>query len=386
MIHRFLGAEAVVSALRPTDPLLLLKTHQAFETARDALATFPGVIAYAVKVCDHPEVLDALADAGISHFDVASIHEVRALRAQFPEATLHFMNPVKSLGHIAEAYGLGVHSFAFDCERELDKIIEATGGDRRVVPVLRVAVPQDKALFALDRKFGCAEDEAVRLLALAAGRGYRPGVTFHVGSQCEDAEAWHIATEIACRAAHRAGVEPSVVDIGGGFPVAYRGTEPTFAACIGAAKRALDHWFPGFHGVFQCEPGRYLAATSAAALVRVELRKGNALYLNDGYYGLLSELKWMPALHPMRLIRPGDPSAAEPEGFELFGPTCDSIDAMDGPYLLPGDVGEGDWIEIGLMGAYSTVLASRFNGFPEAEVLHVDDRVRHRSSRQRAAA
>lgn len=385
MIHRFLGAEAVVSALRPSDPLLLLKTHQAFETAREALATFPGTIAYAVKVCDRPEVLDALADAGIDHFDVASIYEVRALRAQFPGATLHYMNPVKSSAHIAEAYELGVQSFAFDCERELDKIIEATGGDRRVVPVVRVAVPQDKAMFALDRKFGCAEDEAARLLGLAALRGYRPGVTFHVGSQCEDAEAYFIATEIACRAARRAGVEPSVVDIGGGFPVAYRGTEPTFAACVAAARRALDHWLPAFGGIFQCEPGRLLAAPSAAALVRVELRKGQALHLNDGYYGLLSELKWMPALHSLRLIRPGAPSRAEPQAFELFGPTCDSIDAMEGPYLLPGDIDEGDWIEISLMGAYSTVLASRFNGFPEAEVLHVDDRVKHRSQNRAAA-
>lgn len=385
MIHRFLGAEAVVSALRPTDPLLLLKTHQAFEMARQALATFPGTIAYAVKVCDNPEVLDALADAGISHFDVASIYEVRAVRSQFPDAVLHYMNPVKSLPHIAEAYALGVHSFAFDCARELEKIAEATGGDRAVVPVIRIAVPQDKAMFALDRKFGCAEDEAVRLFQMAAGMGYRPGVTFHVGSQCEDAEAYFIATEIACRAARRAGVEPSVIDIGGGFPVAYKGEVPSFAACVAAAQRALDAWFPDFAGIFQCEPGRLLAAPAAAALVRVELRKGQALHLNDGYYGLLSELKWMTGLHPMRLIRPGNPSRAPLQEFELFGPTCDSIDAMDGPYPLPGDVAEGDWIEIGLMGAYSTVLSSRFNGFPAADTLHVDDRVRHRD-RQRVAA
>ncbi len=385
MIHRFLGAEAVVSALRPTDPLLLLRSHKASEAARQALDIFPGTIAYAVKVCDRPEVLDAMADAGISHFDVASIYEVRALRAQFPRATLHYMNPVKSLAHIAEAYDLGVHSFAFDCERELDKIIEATGGDGAIVPVVRVAVPQDKAMFALDRKFGCSEAETARLLSLAVERGYRPGVTFHVGSQCEDAEAYFIATDIACRAARTAGGVPSVVDIGGGFPVAYKGNEPTFAACVAAAKRALDHWFPDYGGIFQCEPGRLLAATSASVLVRVELRKGSSLYLNEGYYGLLSELKWMPALHPLRLIRPGKPSHVPHEGFELFGPTCDSIDAMDGPYMLPGDVDEGDWIEIDMVGAYSTVLASRFNGFPEPETIHLHGRARVRPMARVAA-
>lgn len=385
MIHRFLGAEAVVSALRPTDPLLLLRSHKAFDAARQALDSFPGTIAYAVKVCDRPEVLDALADAGISHFDVASIYEIRAVRAQFPHATLHYMNPIKSLPHIAEAYELGVHSFAYDCERELDKIIEATDGDRSITPVVRVSVPQDKAMFALDRKFGASEEETIHLLRLAAQRGYRPGVTFHVGSQCEDAEAYFIATDIACRAARRAGVEPSVIDIGGGFPVAYKGGEPSFAECVEAAQRALDAWFPGYRGIFQCEPGRLLAATSASALVRVELRKGQSLYLNDGYYGLLSELKWMPALHPMRLVRPGSPSRETLEGFELFGPTCDSIDAMDGPYLLPADVDEGDWIEIELLGAYSTVLASRFNGFPEPETVHLHHRVSQRPLERVAA-
>lgn len=385
MIHRFLGAEAVVSALRPTDPLMLLKTHKAFEAARAAVETFPGTVAYAVKVCDRAEVIEAIADAGVSHFDVASIHEIRHVLALLPRATLHYMNPVKSIPHIAEAYALGVRSFAYDTVRELDKIIEATGGALDVVPVVRVGVPQDKAMFALDRKFGSSEEETVLLLRLAADRGYRPGVTFHVGSQCEDAEAFFIATDIACRAARTAGVEPSVVDIGGGFAVAYSGPVPSFTECVTAAKRALDAHFPNFGGIFQCEPGRLLAATSASALVRVELRKGQALYLNEGYYGLLSELKWMPALHPLRLIRPGAPSSAELEGFELFGPTCDSIDAMDGPYMLPADVDEGDWIEIDMIGAYSTVLASRFNGFPEPEVVLVHGRPSQRKM-ERAAA
>lgn len=371
MTNPFLGADAVVSALRPDDPIYLLSAEAATQAAREAVRIFPGNVAYAVKVCDRAEVLTAIAAGGVSHWDVASIHEIRTVRALMPEATLHYMNPVKSAGHIAEAYRVGVRTFAFDCERELIKIAENTGGDRSVVPVVRITVPNDKAKFPLDRKFGCAEDEAARLMHLAATMGYRCGVTFHVGSQCEDADAYCVATEVACRTARKAGVQPALIDIGGGFPAHYRGDEPSFAACVAAAKSALDAWLPHYRGVFQCEPGRALAAPSASALVRVELRKGRGLFLNDGYYGLLSELRWMPGMHPVRLIRPGAPSRAPLAPFAFYGPTCDSIDTLEGPYLLPSDIDEGDWIEVSLLGAYSTVLASRFNGFPEARVVAV---------------
>ncbi|MGE5504875.1 MAG: type III PLP-dependent enzyme [Actinomycetota bacterium] len=372
MIHRFAGAEAVVSSLRPADPLLLLHPGAATAVARDTVAAFPGTVAYAVKVCDHPEVLRALAAGGVREWDVASIHEIEAVRAVAPDAELHYMNPVKSREHIAKAHGLGVKTFAFDCDAELLKISETTHGDRSILPVLRLAVPNDGARFPLDGKFGCAEDEAVRLVELLAAMGYRYGLTFHVGSQCEDVGAWAVATTMACRVAGRAGVMPDLIDIGGGFPAAYLGHEPVFADCIAGAKRALDRDLPGFRGTFQCEPGRVLAAPAASVLVRVELRKGDNLFLNDGYYGLLSELKWMTALHPVRRIRPGHTGTTPSAAFRFFGPTCDSIDAMDGPYPLPADIDEGDWIEVSLMGAYSTVLSTRFNGFPESRVVVID--------------
>lgn len=375
MTHLFPTAEAVASALRPSDPILLSRPRAARDAAARMLRAFSGDVAYAVKVCDRPDFLRALADGGMRHWDVASLPEIRAVQAVQPNAVLHYMNPVKSREHIAEAYFRGVRTFAFDCERELMKIAEATGRDRAVVPVVRTTVPNDGAQFPLNGKFGCGEDEAARLLRLAAGMGWRPGVTFHVGSQCEDASAWGTATGIACRAAVKAGMEPSVVDIGGGFPTVFRGDEPSFGACVASARRALRRHFPRFRGAFRCEPGRVLAAPTASVLVRVELRRGRELFLNDGYYGLLGELKWMPGVHPVRLIRPGadtsEAVAAAP--FSFYGPTCDSVDAMDGPYLLPDDVDEGDWVEIGLTGAYSSVLASRFNGFGEARVVVVDE-------------
>lgn len=371
MTTTFTDAEAVVSSLRPNDPILLMRTDAARETARAVVDAFPGTVAYAVKVCDRPDVLRALAEGGVREWDVASLHEIRTVLSVAPDATLHYMNPVKSLADIAGAYALGVRTYAFDCERELHKIAQATGSDRRVVPVVRIRVPNDKARFPLDGKFGCDEAEAATLLTLATEMGYRPGITFHVGSQCENADAYRVATELACRIAAAAGIEPSILDIGGGFPAVYRGDEPSFAACAAAAKGALDAAFPDFAGVFQCEPGRLLAAPAASALVRVELRKGRSLFLNDGYYGLLSELKWMTGLHPVRLVRPGRAGKAPLQPFAFCGPTCDSIDAMEGPYYLPADTDEGDWIEISLLGAYSTVLATRFNGFPEARTVTI---------------
>lgn len=377
MIHRFAGAEAVLSTLRPTEPLLLLRTGAAALAAHDAVASFPGTVAYAVKVCDHPEVLRALAAGGVREWDVASIQEMQAVRAIMPDAVLHYMNPVKSREHIAQAWRMGVRSFAFDCEAELRKITETTQCDRSVLPVLRLSVDNGGARFPLDGKYGCAAEEAVRLIGLLTATGYRHGITFHVGSQCEDVDAWAVATTLACEVAQRAGVKPSLIDIGGGFPAQYRGEEPAFAACVRNAKAALDRAMPGFRGVFQCEPGRALAAPAASVLVRVELRKAQSLFLNDGYYGLLAELKWMTGMHPVRRIRLGEHRslALAPAPFSFFGPTCDSVDAMDGPFWLPADIEEGDWIEIGLMGAYSTVLSTCFNGFPETRAVLADSLV-----------
>lgn len=364
------AAEAALFTRASADPLLLLHTAVATANARDIVSAFPGTVAYAVKVCDRPEILRALVDGGVREWDVASIHEIATVRSVMPGAVVHFMNPVKSREHVAHAYDQGVRTFAFDSEAELRKIAAVTGGDRAVLPVLRLAVPNDGARLPIDSKFGCSEDEAEHLARTALGMGYRYGLTFHVGSQCEDVTAWARAVDMVCRVAVKVGTPPHMVDIGGGFPARYRGSEPAFAACVAAARHALDRALPGFRGIFQCEPGRVLAAPAASALVRVELRKGNALFLNEGYYGLLAELKWMTATHPVRRI--GDRGGAPLAPFSFFGPSCDSVDAMEGPYWLPADMDEGDWIEVGQLGAYSTVLSTRFNGFPECRTVLAD--------------
>jgi len=377
MASRFVGdARRVASVLRPVDPVLIMDAAAARAAARAAVAAFPGRVAYAVKANDRPDVLRALHEGGVRDWDVASIAEVRAVAALFPGDRMHYMNPVKPESHVAEAYALGVRSFAYDCADELGKVRRATGGAPDVVPVLRLAVSNEHAALGLSGKFGCPEDEAPALLRAAAACGWATGVTFHVGSQCRSAAAYADATWAACRAALAAGVPPALIDIGGGFPAPYVGDEPEFAACAAAARRRLDAVMPGFTGGFQCEPGRLLSAPAAGVLVRVELRKGDALHLNDGVYGLLGELKCLPGQHPARLVRPDAPHSRALAPFALYGPTCDSVDAMPGPYMLPDDVREGDWIEFGLMGAYSSVMRTAFNGMGGHDVVEAPATVR----------
>ena len=121
------------------------------------------------------------------------------------------------------------------------------------------------------------------------------------------------------------------------------------------------------------EPGRALVAAGTSVVVQVQARRGDALYVNDGVYGSLADAGTLAFRYPVRLIRPGGAAAVETIGFSLFGPTCDSADVMNGPFLLPADVAEGDWIEIGQLGAYGACLRTAFNGFDRARIVEVAD-------------
>ena len=120
--------------------------------------------------------------------------------------------------------------------------------------------------------------------------------------------------------------------------------------------------------------GRALVAGGTSVVVQVQHRRGDALYINDGVYGSLSDAGAPGFRFPVRLIRPdGAAPSDQPAAFSLFGPTCDSADRMDGPFLLPADVAEGDWIEIGQLGAYGACLRTAFNGFDRARLVEVRD-------------
>ena len=260
--------------------------------------------------------------------------------------------------------GIGVRAFALDHDDELSKILDATGDARDLLLVVRIAVPRGNAVCDLSGKFGADPDQAARLLRSIERLGNRAGLTFHVGSQCLEPDAYGQAILSAGRTLGQAGVEVDVLDIGGGFPAAYVGTEPPpldlYLSTIREAVSAIG--LPPSCRL-QCEPGRALVAEGCSIVTRVELRRDQSLFLNDGVFGGLSELRFDGLTLPMRVIRPDGVAADEVGPFSLFGPTCDAEDAAPGPFWLPADVRAGDWLEIGQLGAYSCVLRTGFNGF-----------------------
>ena len=285
------------------------------------------------------------------------------------------MHPVKSRSAITAAYfEHGVRTFSLDCHEELQKILEATGQAKDLNLMVRLAAPNHGSIYPLSGKFGI-EPEAATALLLAARRSTQDlmGVCFHVGSQCMRPTAFQAAMSAASRALVRAGVFADVVDVGGGFPSVYPGmTPPPMEDYAASIERAFAEMMVHETTELWCEPGRALVAEASSILVKVELRKGDALYINDGSYGGLFDAAHTKWPFPVKLVRDGDASAPL-KPFRLYGPTCDSADAMNGPFWLPEDIDEGDYVEIGMLGAYGVAMTTRFNGFGEVETVEVSD-------------
>jgi ornithine decarboxylase len=332
---------------------------------------FAGDVLYAVKCNPEPVVLQALWEGGVRHFDCASLAEVALVSRVLPGGKIHFMHPVKSRVAIASAYAMhGVRDFVLDSASELQKILDETANAPDLGLVVRLALPAGTARYDLSGKFGAWPEEAIGLLRAARPHAQKLGVSFHVGSQCLDPLAWRHAIELAGRVIRAAGVPVELLDVGGGFPVAYPDMTPpplgAFFAEIEASIETLD--MPGL--TVWAEPGRALVASGTSVIVQVQMRRGNALFINDGVYGSLSDAGAPGFRFPARLLRDTQSPA---HGFTFFGPTCDSADAMRGPFLLPCDAAEGDWIEIGQLGAYGACLATEFNGFAGARQIEVRD-------------
>ena len=346
------------------DPLHLLYPDRVVDRARFFVERFRGKVLYAVKANPSPAVLRLAWLGGVRAFDVASIREVRLVRAVLPRAVLYFMHPVKSRPAIREAYGLGVRAFAFDGPDELAKIMEETGGARDLSLFLRMSRDSGAAAYDLSGKFGAAPAQVPALLGAARPFAARLGLCFHLGSQCMDPLSYARALSEVAALIDRAGVPVDALDVGGGFPVTYPGmTPPPLEAYLDAISRTAEA--VGLRDMpLLCEPGRALVAEAGSVLARVEMRRGRALYLNDGTYGSLFDAG-QPAWPFPVTLKPSDGRAVlcDEEPFELFGPTCDSLDHMKGPFYLPSCVREGDLIRFAHLGAYGQAMQTRFNGF-----------------------
>jgi ornithine decarboxylase len=361
------GAE--IAKQRPVQPVTLLRPHAARRAARFFVEKFPGQSLYAVKANPSPELLQVLWDSGITHYDVASIGEVRLVAETLPEAVQCFMHPVKAEEAIAEAYfDHGVRTFSLDTLDELEKIMRATTNPEGVVPtdlnlLVRLRVSSEHAKLSLASKFGAEPHEVKPLLFAARQAADALGICFHVGSQAMSPNAYAAAMARVRTAIIEASVTVDIIDVGGGFPSWYPGMEPP----------PLENYFEVIHRTFEdlpisysaelwCEPGRALCAEYASVLVRVEKRRGAELYINDGAYGALFDAAHIGWRFPVELIR-DEPSNARSMGFSFYGPTCDDLDHMAGPFELPGDTQAGDYIEIGMLGAYGCAMRTGFNGF-----------------------
>ena len=369
---------ADIAKLRPVQPVTLLRPHAARRAARFFAEKFPGRSLYAVKANPSPDLLQILWESGVTHFDVASIGEVRLVHDALPDAVLCFMHPVKAEEAIAEAYfDHGVRTFSLDSFEELEKIVRATSADGVAASdlslLVRIRVSSDHAKLSLASKFGADPRDISALLMAARQAADALGICFHVGSQAMTPAAFAEAMTRVRTAIVEAAVTVDIVDVGGGFPSSYPGMEPP----------PLETYFSVIHETFEslpisysaelwCEPGRALCAEYASVLVRVEKRRGDELYINDGAYGALFDAAHIGWRYPVRLVREQD-SHVRPMAFSFYGPTCDDLDRMAGPFELPGDVGVGDFIEIGMLGAYGCAMRTQFNGFGVVDSQIVDD-------------
>ncbi|MDQ8697499.1 type III PLP-dependent enzyme [Hyphomicrobium sp. LHD-15] len=377
-MERYASAADLVAALKPERPVLCARPHAAARAARWFVDNFDGDVAYAYKANSSVFLIGALYGAGIRHFDVASLPEIEDA-ATIPGVTLHFMHPVKSREAINRAYFKhGVRSFSLDTEDELQKIVDETSGPsgpaRDLALFVRITVPAINSRIPLERKFGTSGQKAARLLVKARQVAAELGITFHVGSQTMTPDAYVNALAEVQRLIGMAGVVVDRLDVGGGFPSIYPGMQPApLARFLAAIREGVDKLPVRENVRLMAEPGRALVAEAESVVVRVEARRGNDLFINDGGYGVLFDAAHLGWIYPARLLN-REPRAGEaPVSYELWGPTCDSIDHMKGPFVLPACVKEGDYLEIGNVGAYGRAIAGDFNGYGKYEEAILDD-------------
>ncbi|MDJ0644071.1 MAG: type III PLP-dependent enzyme [Erythrobacter sp.] len=378
-MHIYPDAKAVVRDLAPDEPVILNRPHAARRAARFFTEKFPGKVMYAVKANPAPDLIQVLWEAGVTHYDVASIAEVRLVREALPEADLCFMHPIKTRKTIAEAYFKhGVKTFSLDTHEELAKIVEACSDPETGAPAqdlrlcVRLRVSSEHAQLSLAAKFGCDLTEAPALLQEARQHCDWLGVCFHVGSQAMTPFAFVQAMDRTRAAIAEASVVIDMIDVGGGFPSVYPGMEPPpLEDYFAIIARHFESLPIAYNAELWCEPGRALCAEYSSMIVQVTKRRGEELYINDGAYGALYDAAHVDWRFPVRAL---EDDLRDPEmDFAFYGPTCDDADYMQGPFPLPGDIKAGDYIEIGMLGAYGAAMKTGFNGFGDAECVVVAD-------------
>lgn len=361
---------ARIADSQPDDPLAILRPQILRRTAQSFLCGFPGQVSYAVKANPAPDILRVLVRAGVTVFDVASVPEMQAVRAVCSTARLHYHNPVRSVAEIAQAKALGVASWSVDRMSELDKLGDLPTGTEVAV---RLSLKRGGGAYDFGSKFGASSDAATDLLREVAARGMTPALTFHPGTQCTDPTSWADYIAACAEVARRAGVRLAALNVGGGFPALPRGGKTLRQRLFDTIAMATKTQFPHLPPQLWCEPGRAMVADAMWLVLRVKARGDGVLTLNDGLYGALGEWRDMPVPARQTALTPqGQAVSGTLTPFTIFGPTCDSLDRVPDPWMLPEGIADGDYILITGSGAYSLALVTPFNGYGTRDVLNLD--------------
>ena len=377
-MQKFKSVENLINQLKPEKPVYCIRRHSVTKASKFFQNNFPGDVLYAIKTNPHPIIIKTLIESGIDQFDVASIEEIEQIRKFSPTAKCSYMHTVKSPENIKEAYfKYGVKTFSLDTKEELTKIIKNTNNAKDLELFLRIAVSNEHAEIDLSKKFGALGTESLGFLRLTKQYAQKVGLSFHVGSQCMHPISYTKGITEIGNIIKKTKIVPDYINIGGGFPTIYPDLIPqSLNSYFTEIKKSLENLKLETLPKIICEPGRALVAESGSTIVKVNLRKKQKLYINDGTYGTLFDAGTPNIVYPSKMIKENSNKIISKKltAFDFFGPTCDSMDYMKGPFLLPNNIKENDYIELGQLGAYGLTFRTQFNGYYSDEIYEVEDK------------
>ena len=374
-MQKFKTVEELVNQLKPNEATYCIRKKSIQLASKFFLNKFPGDVLYAVKTNPHPLVLKTIVESGINNFDVASINEIKTIKKISKSAKCSFMHTVKSRESIKESYfKYGIRAYSLDSKDELIKILESTNHAKDLELFVRISVSNEHAEIDLSKKFGAIQSEATGLLRLTKQYAKKIGLSFHVGSQCMHPISYSKGISEIGNIIKRTKIVPDFINVGGGFPTIYPDLIPqSIESYLKEIKDALTNLKLEKLPKIICEPGRAIVAESGSTIVRVNLRKKQKLYINDGTYGSLFDAGFPNIVYPSKLITNGRIISKKLTSFDFYGPTCDSMDYMKGPFILPNNIKENDYIELGQLGAYGLTFRTQFNGFYSDEIYEIED-------------
>ena len=372
-MREFQNSLSMVADMQPSLPVYCIHADVYKKTARSFVDGFPGRTLYAVKANNNEHVLRLLHLSGVTHFDCASLDEIELVHSIAPDAVCYFMIPARLPGAAEAAFrNCGVRHFMVDHHSAIASLLDEIDAKESTVFV-RMAVSHRSAAENLSAKFGAPPADVPELLNRIAASGAQPALAFNVGSGVRDPRAYVDAIDLAMSVIEQSGELVRLLDIGGGFPHSYPGyTSPPLENYFSAIRDRINAVDARLRTELLAEPGRALSAPGLSVVTRILLRKDNSLYLNDGMYGGLWELRCNGQdRFQTGCLRIDGALSKELAEYRVFGPTCDASDVLPSALRLPADLKAGDFIEFEEIGAYSLSGRTDFNGFGRYETVFI---------------